>query len=67
MAVDAPRDVYVNSKALRGERPAAPYTRQDLLNALYVGIGAMGLEAFYDPLWAAMEAEIVRLEGELGV
>lgn len=61
VAVDSPQDIYRASKLLRN-RPSVPYTDRDLLDALYMGIGNLGPEPFYDAMWSALEAKIQELE-----
>lgn len=43
----------------------APFDTQDQLNALYLGIGALPPDPFYDAMWSAMEQRIKILEAEL--
>jgi len=61
MAVDTPRDVYLAAKAMRGKRPGY-FAEKDLLTGLYIGIGALPPDPFYDAAWAAMEEAIRELE-----
>ncbi len=65
IGVDCPRDVYLASKALRTARPAGNVTAQNLLDSLYIGAGAIPDGEFYEPLWQAIETEILLLEREL--
>lgn len=63
VAVDCPKDIYRASRLLRN-RPSAPYTDRDLLDALYMGSGNLGAEPFYDAMWSALEAKIQELEAK---
>lgn len=60
--VDCPRDVFLVSKIMRGNPSPVPHTQADLLNALYLGSGALPADPFYAPMWSALEQLIRQLE-----
>jgi hypothetical protein len=64
--VDSPRDIYRVSLIMRGNPAAVLHTKADLLNALYIGAGAIPSDPFYAPIWSALEAHIKQLEDDRG-
>lgn len=57
VGVDNAEGAYLVAKKMRENAGKArcEYTRQQLLDALYLGAASLRLDAYYDPLWSAMQ------------